>query len=462
MKKIYFLIILFFTTAANAQNTDSLVSLIFKEKTDSSRIHRFYSLYEQLIGSDPAKAIEGHQQLLELAKKNKSRIMETIVLSELGDLFAMAGATVQGTRVLLDAVKMAEATGNPQVIGIAYQNLAVATGDPVKSKEYNQKAFHYSSLAGDPIFTYIELRNFGSFYMHPEHFQLDSALYYAERSYRFAIAQKIDPKYYAASLLLLSKIHLKSGNDSLALRYIRSVENLACTQADNIALSSIYRYYTDYYLAIGKKDSAIFYANESLDFTKHSFILYRQAPANALRLLYAGRNTDSALKYTNLYDSIKDSLSSVQALQQVQAMTFEETRRQEKLEEERLKAKEERRHNLQYAGIAIGFIVFAILFLLFSHSVIAGPRLIKNLGILSLLIVFEFFNLLIHPYLEELTHHSPVIMLGFLVCLAALLIPLHHKLEHWVIHKLTEKNNKIRLAKTKQTIEHMEKKDDMH
>ena len=67
-------------------------------------------------------------------------------------------------------------------------------------------------------------------------------------------------------------------------------------------------------------------------------------------------------------------------------------------------------------------------------------------------LVFEFLNLLLHPFLERITHHSPVLMLLSLVCIAALLVPLHHKLEHLAVHKLVEKNKQIRLAEAKKTI----------
>jgi hypothetical protein len=36
---------------------------------------------------------------------------------------------------------------------------------------------------------------------------------------------------------------------------------------------------------------------------------------------------------------------------------------------------------------------------------------------------------------------------------AALLVPLHHKIEKWATGKLVEKNKAIRLASTKKTIE---------
>ena len=78
--------------------------------------------------------------------------------------------------------------------------------------------------------------------------------------------------------------------------------------------------------------------------------------------------------------------------------------------------------------------------------------MIRFFGILALLIVFEFINLFLHPYLGNLTNHSPLLMLGIMVCIAALLIPVHHQLEKWITHRLVEKNKKIRLAAAKKTI----------
>lgn len=78
--------------------------------------------------------------------------------------------------------------------------------------------------------------------------------------------------------------------------------------------------------------------------------------------------------------------------------------------------------------------------------------MIRFLGILSLLIVFEFVNLFIHPHLDKWTNHSIPMTLGIMVFVAALLIPLHHNLDHWVTHQLVEKNRRIRLAAAKKTI----------
>ena len=107
--------------------------------------------------------------------------------------------------------------------------------------------------------------------------------------------------------------------------------------------------------------------------------------------------------------------------------------------------------------IALGIIVLLTLYLLLSRSFITNTKLIEFFFVLALLIVFEFLNLLLHPFLERVTHHSPVLMLLALVAIAALLVPLHHKVEKWATAKLVEKNKQIRLAAAKKTIEELEK-----
>jgi NADH:ubiquinone oxidoreductase subunit 3 (subunit A) len=117
----------------------------------------------------------------------------------------------------------------------------------------------------------------------------------------------------------------------------------------------------------------------------------------------------------------------------------------------------QRTQNIQYALIALSIIIFITIFLLLSRTIVVKERLISFFVVLGLLIVFEFINLLIHPWLASFTNESPVLMLGALVVIAALLIPLHHRLERWIKTKVIEKNKAIRLAAAKKTIEMLEK-----
>jgi hypothetical protein len=46
-------------------------------------------------------------------------------------------------------------------------------------------------------------------------------------------------------------------------------------------------------------------------------------------------------------------------------------------------------------------------------------------------------------------------MLLVLVAIAAMIVPLHHRLEHWTTQQLVAKNKAIRLAHAKRTIEEL-------
>jgi hypothetical protein len=167
---------------------------------------------------------------------------------------------------------------------------------------------------------------------------------------------------------------------------------------------------------------------------------------------------DSAYCYAKMKDALNDSIFNQNNINKIQAMEFNEQLRS--MEDNAKKAEEalQRKQNIQFALIALGIVSFIILFFLLSRSIIVTEKWISFFGILGLLIVFEFINLLIHPFLEGATNHSPLLMLMALVALASLLIPLHHRMEKWIKEKMTEKNKKIRLENAKKTIEKLEEK----
>ncbi|MGY3212971.1 hypothetical protein [Mucilaginibacter sp. HD30] len=392
--------------------------------------------------------------MLALTKKNKDRVGEAIATAELGYIFLNAGSTVQGAKLLLSALKIAEETGNDQAMGIAYQNLGLAQTESYKYKELQQKAETYSSKAGDHLFLCFEYLNLSMYYARAK--KVDSALYYAEKGYGIAKTKNFT-QVQGSLLIRLSVIQRRLGNNGLALEYIRIADRLSNNKVLNpVDKLEVYNAYTRFFRTLGQTDSAFFYAYKSLITAKKGFVVDNLQPALDLSELYENKNADSALKYTRIAYALRDTFNNGQKLQQIMALNFDEARRQESLLAAKELEAEEHAQNLQYVAIAIALVIFALLFLMFSHSVIATQGTIKFLGILSLLIVFEFINLLIHPFIGTLTHHSPVLMLLFMVCLAALLIPIHHKLEHWITNKMVEKNKKIRLASAKKTIAELE------
>jgi hypothetical protein len=152
----------------------------------------------------------------------------------------------------------------------------------------------------------------------------------------------------------------------------------------------------------------------------------------------------------------KDSLFNLQKTQNIQTVAYREQMRQNDIEIEKTKAEQERKENIQYAILAIGIIIFLLFLLFLSRSIIVKEKWVSFLGVLGLLVVFEFINLLIHPTLELYTKHSPAWMLIVLVAIAAVLIPMHHRLEKKIKQMMVEKNKKIRLDAARRTIEELE------
>jgi tetratricopeptide (TPR) repeat protein len=328
-------------------------------------------------------------------------------------------------------------------------------GDFAKAESYNKAAMEAGSKYETDIISVCAVNDMGTIYLAMG--KIDSALVYTQKAYEMAIKSGIN-YWLTSTYLQFGSIHAAMKNSSLALNYW----NLALNEANRIGspkfVSTAYNAIAQFYYASNQSDSAKLYATRAISSVNNTaFYTLNVDPAKLLLNIYRNSNVDSAFKYSEIYRTANDSLFNIRALQQAQLMAVEEEARLAELKFEEEKSDEARKTNLEYTFIAIGIVSFFMIFLVFSRSYITNPKIIEFLSVIALLIVFEFFNLLIHPLLEKVTHHSPVLMLLALVGLAALLIPLHHKLEHWAVHKLIEKNKQSRLEAAKKTIEQLEK-----
>jgi hypothetical protein len=123
--------------------------------------------------------------------------------------------------------------------------------------------------------------------------------------------------------------------------------------------------------------------------------------------------------------TIKDSLDKQQKANDLLAVEID-------TENKRTEREVRARNNLQYMGIS------AFIFTLFIGLVALGrlkvkPWLIRGLGFLSFILLFEFIVLLIDGQLHALTHGEPLPILLIKIIIIAFLMPFHHWLEHKVI-----------------------------
>ena len=206
------------------------------------------------------------------------------------------------------------------------------------------------------------------------------------------------------------------------------------------------------------EDSALYYAR--LSFSAANGGNFAQQLLNASNFLadyYRKKKVvDSAYTYLTFVIESKDSLYSQEKTNQIRNISNDKMLRQQELELKNQQARDERNQNIQFAIIGVTVVTFLILFFLLSQSIIINEKWVRFLGVLALLLVFEFINLLLHPWLSEFTHHSPPLLLLGMVAIASMIIPLHHRMEHWITHKMVAKNKKLRLAAAKKIVARLE------
>jgi len=438
-------------------NLDSLLPKIKAEKNDSARYYLALSALT-ISETNPVEDMHNSEIILMHGQKNNDLVCQVLGYCCLCYDYIAFGNKVKSLEFGIKANQAAEKSNNDRLKTFAKAMLALTyltMGDFAKAESYNKAAMEAGSKYETDIISVCAVNDMGTIYLAMG--KIDSALVYTQKAYEMAIKSGIN-YWLTSTYLQFGSIHAAMKNSSLALNYW----NLALNEANRIGspkfVSTAYNAIAQFYYASNQSDSAKLYATRAISSVNNTaFYTLNVDPAKLLLNIYRNSNVDSAFKYSEIYRTANDSLFNIRALQQAQLMAVEEEARLAELKFEEEKSDEARKTNLEYTFIAIGIVSFFMIFLIFSRSYITNPKIIEFLSVIALLIVFEFFNLLIHPLLEKVTHHSPVLMLLALVGLAALLIPLHHKLEHWAVHKLIEKNKQSRLEAAKKTIEQLEK-----
>ena len=319
---------------------------------------------------------------------------------------------------------------------IGYSYLAIANiyrevGDFNKGLQEAFKAIRiYDSISFPQKVAYTVT---GSIYERAD--SLDSALVFMQKAYEMDVINNNGSWGWLTHVL--GNIHAKMNNYDLALAYYKKALSLVDVPKDIV---DIYNSIADVYKQTGNIDSSIFYSKEILQ--NRNTASYKQGmlrAANNLGEIYSARKlNDSTIKYLERSLALNKELFSQKKDREFQNLGFDEQIRRQEKEQADLKIVAERRKNLQLLAIAAFIITFMV-------SVIAISRkksLLKTarfLGLIGLLLIFEFINLLTHPWIERITHHNPFLILLILVLLASVLVPAHHALEEKIKNKLVKK-----------------------
>lgn len=235
-------------------------------------------------------------------------------------------------------------------------------------------------------------------------------------------------------------IYTKLGRfDSARASFARAAPVYEATTTPAMRMN-FYTNYGDLYKATGELPTAIAYYLRAKGLADTVANLEAQRDvATQLDSLYArAGDLQQSRLYNSLYYTYKDSLQKLGEQKDImQAELADEQQRQERIRREEAAALE-RKHTVQYTGIAIGIaVVFVLLVAMGIFRV--SETTIKVMGFFSFILLFEFIILIADAKIHHMTHGEPLPVLAIKIVLIAALLPLHHWLEHKVVHYLTSR-----------------------
>ena len=412
---------------------DSLRQVIGHGKKDTGTVSAYHELALSYFGLHPDSMYYYAYPGALLARDIGFRRGEATILSIMGTGLSQMGDYARALDTMLRSLKIYEELDDNDHIGTALWAISQTYQEQkeysesirymIKAEELQEKIKNSTGI--DRVRTFIG-RAYGLMGMQ------DSALYYLQLA-NVSGTTRNDFGIVFMSRIYLAMVYTQLHKDDTALTYFRLTLPLLASSPlidilceANLCVAQIFEMRR-------QADSAVYYGRQSLDLARSSKLTSRQLQASHFLASFFKSHhlADSAVRYLEVSVALKDSLYDQQKLTAVQALTFTEKIRQEELEEQRRRAEANATKNLQLLAIGI-FIPVFFLFVLFLSRVKVKARTVEFLGLIGLLMLFEFVTDLIFPWISGWTNDSPIWEMVALVLIAILLEPLNFRLEKWV------------------------------
>jgi len=432
---------------------------------------------------DKDKALNYINQAFSLISTLKNDSLKAEAHNSYGLVYQARNEKTLALRHFLNGLQIAEGTKIPELKRNCYlylSNFYARIDDFDKAIDYYMKAYKeldHVKERNAPYQRAIDFNALGNLFAYKKN--NDIALSYFERSLAMADSLKFSTLKIPGYVSILNQ-HLRIDQPQKALEYMSSSSGINLKKfLTNFGMTAqIDQVYAVIYTKLNQFDSAGFYFNRALPY-------FEQKTSEANRINFYGQladyyqktgnydkaieyfqkvremgekngqleNTQAALKhldsiyvkkgdfkianeYNVLYYKYKDSIDKLKKENELtQIAAFDEQQRHERILLEEQEAKE-KRNRLQYMGIIIGISILFIALVMMGWFKVSATT-IKAIGFFSFLIFFEFIFLVFKKNIYGFTHGEPLYDLAFMIGLAAILVPLHHWLEHKVIHFLT-------------------------
>jgi tetratricopeptide (TPR) repeat protein len=439
----YVILFIIHSTIATAQSSkiDSLQHLLQTDKQDSNRVAHLWRLAEQYQFFKPDTTLQLAQQAYLLAQHIKYTEGESRSLGVMATGQYLLGNYSGALNNYMLKLQLEEKRNSGRGYTSALNNIGlmyILLADYPNALSYLHKADSTVNTAGEAAKKELKNRilvNLGESFFRMK--KMDSANYYFSQAFLTGVNNE-DIFFQGASLLGLGNVQSSEGHDSTAMSNYRKALLFLNDGTNNDMLCETALGLANVFLKTGQPDSALHYARLAFLTGKKDGFLSRELDAASFLSHYYKKQQklDSAFVYMEQAVTLQDSLKGQAKTREAMIISSNEQLRQAELAEQKQRDKEARIQQLQILAICIFIPMFFLITLAVSRIRI-HRNVVRFMGVVSLLLFYEFLILLLHNPIEELMHHNKVLELLVLVVIGAGLVPLHHRLENLVITKLT-------------------------
>ena len=349
---------------AQANLTDSLKRVLRTQPPDTSRVNLLLRLSGFYWNSRPDTAMILARQALSLSNQTGFITGQIRSINATGNVFRVTGNYPKALEMHLLALKKAEAAADRQLVARHLSSIGIdynVQGNYRLYIDYTLKALRAAEAIADQQLILNQTGNLGDGYEKLN--RLDSALFYTNRAY--ALATKAgEQRIVGVALNNLGNIAAKRGQDVAALDYYRRSLPIYSQFEDEDGFCEVYMGMATLFQKRGTTDSSLYYAKRTLTIArKAGFVGWVMQASDFLTRYYtATHQIDSAFVYQSAALSAKDSLFSQEKQREVQRLSFEETLRQQELQDAKDQASTELTFNLLVGGLVSLLLVAFLLY----------------------------------------------------------------------------------------------------
>jgi hypothetical protein len=259
------------------------------------------------------------------------------------------------------------------------------------------------------------------------------------QDYPFLLEQLRSSSYFTYCRVKASITEADGNTDSAKIYWSLAEKNPELQTKNSYQQATFYKRLGDFYFRIKDIPKATEILNIAYQQSINlNYYLLTVNICNALKKVYLSTNNyTEAYKFQGLELEYKEKVSSEYNSSNQLNIMLDNQKELDNLNAVKTEIEKNRKKNIQYMlAVILLLAFFTILAVLSAYPI---PKIIiRGVAFISFIFFFEFIILLIDNWLHHATHGAPLPILGAKIVLISILLPLHHWVEHKVLHYLHE------------------------